>query len=382
MKKTPIAEAVQAAVQNVTQAPRPAPQEPAPAPSEPKHDLVLQKPTPELNPRNRVMAEIAARSNQQADEDARQPAPPVIDEEGNEVTPEVATEPSADPSAPTTDTEGGEPAAASAAPVVAATAAHETPSGVDPEAEYEIEIEGRPMKVKGAQIIDAGRRTLQKETAADYRLQLATQAYNEAQRQLAAARTPAVPPAPEPLNDIQLAELVQFGTKEQAAAAIAEIRRRDSSAVTTEGLQQFMSAQLPKIVDRQLEFREATRFVQSEYGDLLNDPYLRQLFFVEEDRLRKAGDQRGYTDLYTAIGDGIRKHFNRPKAPGTTPAAPTATPAPTREQRQAAKAAAPAAPKLASARLDGGATQQRPKTREEIIESMRRSRGQDSLTRH
>lgn len=380
MKKTPIAEAVQAAVQNLPQATEPAPT----PPSADKHDLVTPKPTPELNPRNRIMAEIAARSNQQADEDARQPVPPVVDEEGNEVQPEVAAEPAADPSAPSSVTGGDEPTSEPAAPAVASPAASQTPTGVDPEAEYEIEIEGRPMKVKGAQIIDAGRRTLQKETAADYRLQLATQAYNEAQRQLATARAaqPPAPEAPQPLTDIQLAELVQFGTKEQAAAAISEIRRRDSSAVTTEGLQQFMSAQLPKIVDRQLEFREATRFVQNEYGDLLNDPYLRQLFFVEEDRLRKMGDQRGYTDLYTAIGDGIRKHFNRPKAPGTTPATPTATPAPTREQRQAAKAAAPAAPKLASARLDGGATQQRPKTREEIIEQMRRSRGQDSLTRH
>jgi hypothetical protein len=370
MAKTPAAGAVQAAMAEV------APAASTAEPETPNRDLILPKPTPELNPRNRVMAEIAARANVDADEAAKETVQ-AVDDEGNEVAAEAATE----PSAPSNDTEGVEPQAEAASPAVEAPA----PSGVDPEAEYEIEIEGQLTKVKGSQIIDAGRRTLQKETAADYRLQLATQAYNEAQRQLAAAKQPAQPaqPAPEPITDLQLAELVQFGTKEQAAAAIAEVRRRDPSALTTEGMQQFMSAQLPRIVDRQLEFREATRFVQNEYGDLLTDPYLRQLFFVEEDRLRKAGDQRGYTDLYKAIGDGIRKHFNRPKAPGS-PVAPTASAAPakTLEQRQAAKAAAPAAPRLASARLEGGATQQKPRSREEIIEQMRRSRGQDSLTRH
>lgn len=368
MTKKPIAAAVEAAVQTIPPAPAPE------APAEQKSDLVLKAPTPELNPRNRVMAEIAARSNIQADENAKETAD-TVDDEGNEVDPPpTAEEPAA--AAPQED--------APAAPVEPAAAAPAAPAGVDPEAEYEIEIEGRATKVKGSQIIDAGRRTLQKETAADYRLQLATEALEQARRQAAVPAGPVAPAEPAPLNDLQLAELVQFGSKEQAAAAIAEIRRRDSSAVTTEGLQQFMSAQLPKLVDRQLEFREATRFVQDEYGDLLGDPYLKQMFFWKEDQMRKAGDTRGYIDLYKDIGEGLRKHFNRAKAPGSAPVAPTsnaAPAAPTRDQRLAAKAAAPAAPKLASARLDGGAGLPKPKTREEIIEGMRRSRGQDSINR-
>lgn len=374
-QQKPIAAAVQAAVQAV--------EPPAPAPStEVNKDLVQPKPTPELNPRNRVMAEIAARSNKQADVDA-QDAAETVDDEGNEVEPPPSTEEAAsDQEAEAAPAETPAPAES---PAAAAESTVPAASTVDPDAEYTIEIEGRPMKVKGAQIIDAGRRTLQKETAADYRLQLATAALEEARRQAAAVQQAApTAQAPAPITDIQLAELVQFGTKEQAAAAIAEIRRRDSSAVTAEGLQQFMTAQLPKVVDRQLDFREATRFVQNEYGDLLADPYLRQMFFWKEDSLRKAGDQRGYTDLYKAIGDDLRKHFNRPKAGVQTSAAPTsqpAAPAPTREQRQAVKAAAPAAPRLASARLDGGAGLPKPKTREEIIEGMRRSRGQDSLNR-
>jgi hypothetical protein len=370
MTKKPIAAAVEAAVQAIPPAPAPE------APAEPKSDLVLKAPTPELNPRNRVMAEIAARSNIQADENAKETAD-TVDDEGNEVDPPLNAE---EPAAAAPE----DAPAAPAEPAAAAPAAPAAPAGVDPEAEYEIEIEGRPTKVKGSQIIDAGRRTLQKETAADYRLQLATEALEQARRQAAVPAGPVAPAEPAPLNDLQLAELVQFGSKEQAAAAIAEIRRRDSSAVTTEGLQQFMSAQLPKLVDRQLEFREATRFVQDEYGDLLGDPYLKQMFFWKEDQMRKAGDTRGYIDLYKDIGEGLRKHFNRAKAPGSSPVAPTsnaAPAAPTRDQRLAAKAAAPAAPKLASARLDGGAGLPKPKTREEIIEGMRRSRGQDSINR-
>lgn len=354
------------------------------------HDLVLPRPTPELNPRNQILKEIAARSNAQADEDAKETVS-VTDEDGNEVSSApAAAEPVAE--APAVEGEEAQADEAGAAPEVTQPVS-ETPSGIDPEAEIELIVEGRPMKFKSSQIIDAGKRTLQKETAADYRLNLATQALEEARRQVSqttqatptaqAAAQPAAPAA-ETISDAQLAEMVQFGQPEQAAKAIAEIRRRQPDAVTNDGLQSFMRAQLPRLVQNELAFAEATRFAQTEYADILKDPYLGPLFHLEEDKRRAAGNNKPYADLYREIGDDFRKHFNRPKPAGSAPtaAAPTSTSAaPTIAQRQAAKAAAPAAPKLASARLEGGAQTAKPKTREEVIEAMRKSRGQDSLTR-
>jgi hypothetical protein len=392
MRQREIAKAVTQGFSKPDAKPSPKSEAPAPAPapaSEPeqKNNLVLAAPTPELNPRNRILKEIAARANADADRDAAETAV-VTDEDGNEVAaaPEALAEPPAEPQGEPETPAEPEPAAAApeapSAPVAPAVA------GIDPEAEYELVVEGVPMKFKGSQIVDAGKRTLQKETAADYKLQLATQALEEARRQAAqqptpqGAAAPAAPAAPtvEQLSDAQLAEMMQFGQPEQAAKAVAEIRRRPANAVTTEAMETYFRQQLPKIVDHELAFREATRFAQTEYGDLLADPYLGPLFHAEEDKRRAAGNNKPYADLYREIGDDLRKHFNKPKPTGATPPAapPTrqAAPAPTMQQRQAAKAAAPAAPRLASARLEGGGQEQKPKTREQIIQQMQERRGQ------
>jgi len=243
------------------------------------------------------------------------------------------------------------------------------------------------MKVKGSQIIEHGKRALQKDAAADYRLQLATQTLEEAKRvaaQLKPQETPAAPVAI--MDEASLAQMIQFGTPEQAAAAIKSLREQRPDTVTKDGLQQFLTTNLPAVVDAQLSFREAANYAKKEYGDLLADPYLSQLWYMKEDQMRKAGDVRPYGELYTAIGDDLRKHFNRPKpttglVPAPVAAAPTQQAAPTLAQRQAAKSAAPAAPRLAAARMEGGAEAVKPKTREEIIEQMRKARGQDSLQR-
>ena len=362
-----------------------------------KDDLVELKPTPELNPRNLAMAEIAKRSNAERDAESKETAV-VTDEEGNVVPPQ----PVVPEAALNDDDTDGEPLPAQPAAPAAEETPAETepqpapaqaaPEGIDPNAEYELMVEGQPMKFKGSQIIDSGRRTLQKETAADYKLKLASEVLERAKQQnpSQAAGTPSGKPADQPaaaapagqLSDAELAEAVQFGDSHKAASAIAEIRRRDPNAVTVEGMQNFMREQLPAIVRKELAYDAATRFAKAEYDDILQDPYLGPVFFQEELRLRQAGDNRVPIDLYKAIGDGLRKHFNRPKPTGTNLPATTPTQKPaaqtaTRDQRLAAKAAAPVAPKLASARIEGGTGAEKPKTREEIIQGMRRSRGQD-----
>lgn len=369
---------------------------PPPPPAESNHDLVLLKPTPELNPRNRLMAEIAARSNAQADVDAAETVQSV-DDDGNPVSAAPATpdpDQTVDEPTPGDPADGTPPVAApEVTPEVAVAAApapapaQAAPDGIDPNADYELVVDGKPMKVKGSQIVDAGRRALQKETTADYRLQLATQTLEEAKRIAAQLKpTPEAPAAPAALDEASLAQMIQFGTPEQAAEAVKALRTQRPDTVTTQGLQQFLTTNLPAVVDAQLAFREAANHAKKEYGDLLADPYLSQLWYMKEDQMRKAGDVRAYGELYTAIGDDLRKHFNRPKpttglAPAPAAAAPTQPAAPTLAQRQAAKAAAPAAPRLAAARMEGGADAVKPKTREEIIEQMRKARGQDSLQR-
>ena len=339
------------------------------------------KADPALNPRNRAFAEIAKEANERADADAKQPMPPRDGEAPPTDGEELTLEEGAAQANAAAEAETQPEPAPEAAPEAEAQPGS---AAIDPNAEYDVTVDGMKLKVKGQKIIDAGYRTFQKETAADYRLQMATKMLEDARKTVSgvpAAETP--PPAqgaaqPQPAQQIdpmQLAELIQFGTKEQAAEAIKLLQKRDPTTLTQEGLQQFMVQQIPQMVNQQLSFRDAVNFAKSEYGDLLNDPYLKDLFILKEDQMRKAGDTRAPQELYKEIGDGLRKHFNRPKV------APTTTPK-TMEERKEAKAKAPATPRLASARMEGGEGTPKPKTHAEIIEAMRKARGQASLSRH
>lgn len=308
-------------------------------------------PTPELNPRLQILREIAERSNLQADSDAAESIP-VMDEDGNPTeieSAEIETQPEESAAPPETPPQT-KPAETSA-PV-------EVADQFDPDKEYDLIVHGRPIKVKGSQIIEQGRVAIQKETAADQKLQKATQILEEARALAQAQKTP---PPPQ-LTDEELAQIIQFGTPEQATAAIKLIRGNPQAE---QQKFQEVAQSLPKVVSDQIAFHEAATFVQSEYKDLLADPYLKPIFFNRENELREAGDTRPYKELYKSIGDELRKHFNRP--------APTT--AKTMEEKREAKANAPAAPRLASARMES-TPEKKPPTREEIILKMQQARGQ------
>lgn len=324
-----------------------------------KNDLVRLPATPELNPRNQILADIAARSNEESDQNANETVD-TMDEDGN-ITSAIT-----DDKNPIVEEKEEQVEETTKEPVVEQTTTPVVAPAFDPDQEYDLVVNGKPMKVKGSQILERGKMALQKETAADQKLELASRLLQEVQAKVA-------PPAqavekPVSLSDEQLAEIIQYGTKEQAAQAIAELRKAGQSSETA---QLMMAKHLPQVVSDQLAFHEAAKFVQNEYGDLLTDPYLKQLFFMRENQLRQTGDSRPYVELYKSIGEELRTHFNKPKTtPGTQQPAPK-----TMEEKVAAKAAAPAAPKLASARMEGKGEAKAP-SREEIIAQMQKARGQ------
>lgn len=297
--------------------------------------------TPELNPRAQILADISARSNAQADEDAKEIIPGM---EGEETSPVIEME--------------AEESEEKAEPVVETHATESTISEpqFNPDLEYELTVNGQPIKVKGSQIIERGKSAIQKEIAADYKLEAATKLFEEAKK----LATPPVVETPK-LSAEQLAEVIQFGTKEQAAAAITMIMGNQEQGKQL----QDMASKLPQVVSDQIAFHDATVFVQSEYKDLLEDPDLRSLFFMKENGMRQAGDSRPYKELYKAIGDELRVKFNRPKSTTTK----------TMEEKVAAKEATPSVPRLASARLES-APEKKPPTTQEVIDRMRKARGQ------
>ena len=319
--------------------------------------------------RARALKEIADRRNAQAIAEGNEDLP-ATDEDGNE----------AETAAPPTEQQGADLDAGTQEqqPDAGATtvAAQETPAAPAPPAPEEMRtliIDGQSVQVPVSKIIDTGQRALQKELAADLRLNQASALLAEAKR-IAENQQPAQQSqqtAIGDLNDDQLAELIQFGTREQATQAVKVLRSQN--AIKHEEI--VRAAQ--QAVAPQMAFEAAKTYAITEYGDILNDPDLGAIFLNRENALRKAGDQRGYVELYKAIGDDMRAKFNRPKpgAAATPPAAQPSTAGRTMAEKQAAKAQAPAAPRLASARLDGEGTQPRPPTRSEIIDRQRRARG-------
>ena len=334
----------------------------APAPAE---DL---KPTPELNPRLRAEKEIAERAGRQRDEEAKERIP------GMDPAPE-----SDKPEDPSTDASGD----TTPAPASADAPSEPAPDAVDEE--IELIVNGKPIKVRRSQVLDAGVRAMQKDSAADLKLELASRLLKEAEER-AGKQPPAYAGAPPPSRDSQpavqeksdsdLAELIQYGTKEQAASAISEIRRRDKGSVNQEGLEALITQRLPEAVSAQLAFHEAVRTARSEYADIFADPHLTTLFHVQEHQARQAGDVKPHAELYKTIGDGIRSHFKLK--------APTPNTGPTLADKKDAKAAAPSLPRTASARIDPRTevVKTREQARDDTLEKMAKARGQGSISKY
>ena len=383
MKMNPVAEAVKSTLQTQPVMTPPAAPAPAPAPASeeprrndpPPGNAEFVKPDPKLNPRNQVMAEIAARANRDADLSAAEPMPPSDGE--NDPGPDLETA-GLEASRLAAEVEDSDPE-----PVAASKPVQQAAPVAD-DVDVQIIVDGKPMMVKQSQILDVGRRTLQKETAADMKLQMASELLAQAQRaaqQQAPQQQVEAPKAeaPKQISDEELAEIIQFGTKEQAAQAIKLLRQPQ---ITQESLNKYVEA-IPAHVEAQLEFKNAVKAADREYADLIADPYLFSAFSGAIQNARKAGDTRSHAELFTAIGEDLRVKFNRPKPGAGTTASVAATPTPTNRtmaERQAAKAQAPAAPKLASARIEGGGETERPPTRLEIINKARRARGQQPLS--
>ena len=333
---------------------------------------VIERPQSE---REKALAEIVAATEGQHDADNARFAATVqvVDEDGNP----VAAEP-----APTEPSPPDEVPAEASPPLESAAAAPTTPAGeatFDQTKEYEVIVDGHKMMVKGDKIIEMGKRTIQKEAAADLRLRLASKILEEAQAKAATMtqgvtqQPPAAQPKDEGLNEAELAEAIQFGTKEQAAAAIKKLSAKQGQQVTPEQVMNFVRQNIRGEVAKELEFNEAAKFVGSEYGDLMANDYLKRMFFAEEDRLRRGGDQRSYKELYGAIGDDLRKAFKLVKPSASE------TPATTMAQRKEEKArTTPPVPRTAAARLDAPATA-KPLSQLEILNDIRKARHQPTL---
>lgn len=277
--------------------------------------------------RNNAVAEIAAKAKEERDKELRENGQEVVDTASQELgEPEVEAE---------------------VEPVDAVEVVEEK----QPEPELvEIKVDGEVRKVEKDKILDAGIRTLQKESSADKRLEEATRLLREVQEKLV---KPQESQPPQEWDDATIAYALEHGDEAQKAYAVRQLRGRDN-ATPVEDVEK-------RILDT-LEFRESATWFQSEYKDVVNDPYLLQLAAIAENNARNAGDTRSRKELYKAIGDELRKWKGGNNVQ-------------TMEQKKELKSEKVVNLPSASMRKTAP-TEQKPKTTADIIEDMRKRRGQ------
>lgn len=338
--------------------PREAPEGTAPAPV---------APTP--NPRQEALARLAEQAAVETgnatavDFDERTHLERPIEEDGlpaDPAVPMLVAPPDGE------EPEGGAPA------TVADPAAVAAPATPEPK-KFKVVVKGQEAEVEEQAVIEAGLHALRHHGAAELALR-------EANALLTQARSLAGPaqeqpqgqaPASTPEDALRLAEALQFGSKEDAAKAVAAMMNRGvASADINEVVARTVETRVRDVLDQDA----AAKQLEALVPELKTDRRVLALLTMEERAARAAGDTRPYTQLYPEIGQKVRGWLDSLKAPAQAPAA-SGTPGAPIAARQAAKASV-AQPVSGRGAAPVAQAQPKPPTGSEIIAQMRAMRGQ------
>jgi len=346
------------------EAPAPAPQVEDAAPESPREDVPFKEVKPTVNPREAVLESLAERSRSETGNDGTIP----LDERTPLEMPAADDDTPDDPADPFMPAAADEPTPQGGAPAAAA------PPPAEPK-KYVVDARGVKAEVAEDQVIEAGLHALRHHGAAELALREANALLAQARGIAPAAPAPAPQgqaPASTPDDALRLAEALQFGTKEDAAKAVAAMMNR---GVASEDVNEVVARTVETRVRDVLDQDKAAKQLEALVPEMLTDRRVLALMATEERAARAAGDTRPYTQLYPEIGQKIRGWLDGFKAPPAPAAGGAATPiAPAIAARQAAKAAVPAAV-VGRGAAPAEPAQPRAPTGSEIVAQMRASRG-------
>jgi hypothetical protein len=331
------------------------------ADASPRDEKPFRAVSPTENPRASVLDDLAERSRAETGNDGSIP----LDERSPlEMVADELPEDPADPYMP-----------ASAEEAPAEQAAAEAPAAPAPEVrKFKVEARGQVAEVPEDQVIEAGLHALRHHGAAELALReanaLLAQARGIAQPEPA---QPAHQQAPASTNDdaLRLAEALQFGSKEDAAKAVAAMMNR---GVASEDISAVVARQVETRVRDVLDQEAAAKQLEALVPEMKSDRRVLALLATEERAARAAGDSRPYTQLYPELGQKIRGWLDGFKAPAAPTQQSAATPSAPIAARQAAKAAVPAAV-VGRGAAPAAPAQTRAPTGSEIVAQMRAARG-------
>lgn len=211
----------------------------------------------------------------------------------------------------------------------------------------------------------------------------ADQYLEDARRPPAAPVPPPAPATPSVDVEARLAErralvrAIQMGTEEEALEAIDKLTPQ---ADIPAGLNE---RQVAAITDQRISFNTAIATFNRDFKDLVDDPQLYQIVLTEDDKLVRAGDERSYSERYTAIGTQVRAWRDsmvQKYAPAPVAAAPAVEDP--LKAKVTKKAAAPSAPVSANSRATATTTDDEPdEDTSTVIANMAKARGGPQWTR-
>lgn len=218
-----------------------------------------------------------------------------------------------------------------------------------------IKVDGEEREVPKDKILDAGIRALQKESTADKRLEEATRLLREVEQKYVQPQKQETPS--QEWDDATVAYALEHGDESQKAYAVSLLRGRGNTTQDYEAIEQRAVFKALDTVD----FRDSSQWFQTEYKDIVADPYLLQLAASAEANARTNGDTRSRKDLYKAIGDDLRKWKG----------GVTVTSLEEKKDHKSKIVNLPSASVKKSTPAEA-----KPKTTADVIEQMRKSRGQ------
>lgn len=189
---------------------------------------------------------------------------------------------------------------------------------------YKGKVDGQEVEFEEQAVIDAGLRALQKESAADKRLEEATKAKEEAirLREVVEAASRAQQPSQQKTDQEVLltkdalrgiVKRIQYGTEDDAAEALHEY-----------GLQMAKVGQQPQLTEAELmnilDLREARSFVAREFPEITKDQKLKTVFEFTVNQKLAAGDKRSYQEICKETVDEV-KQWKAPAVATPTPPA-------------------------------------------------------------
>jgi hypothetical protein len=179
-------------------------------------------------------------------------------------------------------------------------------------------IDGHEQEVPRSKIFDAGKRALQKELAADKRLEEATRLLKEAKETSTANKgkppepgaAPEKSPAKTDADKEQLRDALQairYGSDEEAEAAFGKVVK--SPAEKAPDLNEVLHQVEVRTAAKDVITRFAKPPEEGGFSDIHNDPYLRHLAALRVDELIREGKSAIDWNTYDEAGKFVRERF-------------------------------------------------------------------------